>query len=527
VSFAFVILAILGAGLAWPAAKSKKPLPKLRAEGAFAYEIRDADTGDLVPGKITILGAKGTKTPMLTHGDIGREEDDAIVAYDRIFSSSGTGVIRLPLGSYDVTVSRGPEWSIYQVKALKVDSTGVEVRAEIKHEVDTSGWLSGDFHVHAASSPDSRVPMQDRVFEFVADGVDMIVSTDHNVVSDYAPYIADLGLGNYITSAMGDELTTKDWGHFGAFPLPRDLEAAGQGAVLVHGRTAADFFADVRKNAPDALIDVHHPRLDDQIGYFNRGLFDSAKDEAKRKGFSFDFDAVEVLNGYQDRDRHSVDKVIADWFALLNHGHIVTATGNSDTHHLTYNLGGYPRNYVRVKDDSPAKVTPSEVAASVKAHHVEFTTAPFIVLTVGSAGIGDVAPVKDGKATATIEVRAASWVSVSLVRLYLNGNEEKRWTVPAGTNPVRFQTTYDLTGIDKDSWIVVRVDGDKPLSPVVGDDKGFEVLPLALTNPVFLDADGNGAYDPREKHGKHVTGVDKLRLPRWLDLPNPTPPTRE
>ena len=38
-------------------------------------------------------------------------------------------------------------------------------------------------------------------------------------------------------------------------------------------------------------------------------------------------------------ERRSVDRVINDWFSLLNHGHIVTATGNSDTHHLTYNLG--------------------------------------------------------------------------------------------------------------------------------------------------------------------------------------------
>ena len=34
--------------------------------------------------------------------------------------------------------------------------------------------------------------------------------------------------------------------------------------------------------------------------------------------------------------------------SLLDRGHLVTATGNSDTHHLNYNLGGYPRNYVNV-----------------------------------------------------------------------------------------------------------------------------------------------------------------------------------
>src|SRR5262249_42868430 len=146
-------------------------------------------------------------------------------------------------------------------------------------------------------------------------------------------------------------------GHFGAFPLPQTLERAGQGAVLVHGRNAKDFFADVRKSAPGAVIDVHHPRIDREIGYFNLADFDARSDRVGRRGFSYDFDAVEVLNGYQDAERKSVDKIIDDWFSLLNHGHIVTATGNSDTHHLTYNIGGYPRNYLRAGSDAPSQLT--------------------------------------------------------------------------------------------------------------------------------------------------------------------------
>ncbi len=43
----------------------------------------------------------------------------------------------------------------------------------------------------------------------------------------------------------------------------------------------------------------------------------------------------------------------------------------------------------------------------------------------------------------------------------------------------------------------------QPLAPVVGDRLRFDVRPIALTNPVFLDVDGNGKYDPPEKHGAH------------------------
>jgi hypothetical protein len=352
--------------------------------------------------------------------------------------------------------------------------------------------------------------MVDRVFEFCSDGVDMIVSTDHNVVSDYQPVIEEVGANRWLASYPGDELTTGGWGHFGAFPLPRDLEKAGHGAVLVHGRTARDFFGDVRTNAPEALVNVHHPRIDREIGYFNMAGFDAHSDKADRAGFSFDFDAVEVLNGYQDSERRSVDRMIDDWFALLNHGHMVTATGNSDTHHLDHNIGGYPRNYVRVLDDRPDHLRPFEVSRALKGHHSFFTTAPFVKVTVGAASIGDLAPAPGGKARAEIEVRAAPWVSVSTVTLYVDGQEQQRWKVPPSTEVVRFRANRDLQ-VQKDGWVVVRVDGDQPLSPVVGDRVHFDVRPLALTNPVFLDVDGNGRYDPPIKHGPHEGGT---RVPR-------------
>jgi hypothetical protein len=477
------------------------PLPRLPAEGGLSFDVRDAKTGERIPCKLTLVGVDGTRDPELTHTDIGRQEGDAIAAYNRIMSLTGVGAVHVPIGSYDVTVSRGPEWTISTASRVKITPRGATVTARLAHVVDTHDWLSADFHVHAARSPDSRVPMQDRVFEFVADDVQMIVATDHNVISDYEPFIRELGAGKYITSAVGDELTTNGWGHFGAFPLPAELERAGQGAVLVHGRRPDDFFKDVRTNAPGAIIDVHHPRIDAEIGYFDLGHFDPRSDHAERPGFSWDFDAVEVMNGYQDPVRRSVDRVIDDWFSLLNHEHVVTATGNSDTHHLTFNIGGYPRNYVKVRDDRPAAVDGKQVATALKFHHAFFTTGPFVTLEVNGGTIGDLVPARGGKARAEITVQAAPWVSVERVTLYLNGREAKRWDVASGnTAVVRFKEAYDLT-TPSDGYVVVRVDGEKSLAPVVGDRKTFTAYPFALTNPVFLDVDGDGKYRTGAKHG--------------------------
>ena len=55
-----------------------------------------------------------------------------------------------------------------------------------------AGALSGDFHVHGAASYDSSIPDQDRVVSFLAAGLDVIVATDHDVVTSYAETLDDL-----------------------------------------------------------------------------------------------------------------------------------------------------------------------------------------------------------------------------------------------------------------------------------------------------------------------------------------------
>jgi hypothetical protein len=478
-------------------------LANRHAGGLLTFDVRDAETGLPIPCKLTFVGEEGTPRPTFTHNDIGRPEGElAISAFDRVFSAAGSEEIRVPFGTYAIYVSRGPEWDVAISPKVKIGPEGAKLVARLRHVVDTTGWLSADFHVHAAPSPDSIVPLTHRIIEFVADGIDMIVSADHNIVTDYAPSIRQLGLSSLITSAMGDELTTNGWGHYGAFPLSQDLARAGQGAVLVHGHNAKEIFANVRAHAPEAVIDVHHPRIDPGVGYFILGEFDPHSDHAGRPGFSFDFDAIEVLNGYQDPARKSVDRIIDDWLGLLNHGHIVTATGNSDTHHLTYNMGGYPRNYVRVRDDRPDHVTPQEVATAVKNHQAFFTTGPFVRFHAGKGDIGDLVPAPGGKATLDIEVDAAPWISVNRVILYVSGKEAKRWLVPESQGVVRFRIKHEIN-LPMDGYAVVRVDGDKIMAPVVGDNRTFGVYPLALTNPIFFDVNGNGRYDQEHPHGPH------------------------
>jgi hypothetical protein len=147
-------------------------------------------------------------------------------------------------------------------------------------------------------------------------------------------------------------------------------------------------------------------------------------------------------------------------------------------------------------------VTPDEIAASVKAHRAFFTTGPFIRFRAGDGDMGDLVRVRGGKATLDIQVDAAPWISVNRVILYLSGKEAHRWPVPESQKIERFHVSHPIE-LPADGYAVIRVDGDRIMAPVVGDTRNFGVFPLALSNPIFFDVNGNGRYDPEHPHGQH------------------------
>ena len=92
--------------------------------------------------------------------------------------------------------------------------------------VDTTGWMSADLHVHAINSTDSAVRNSLRAANFLAEGVDVLLSTDHEVITDFAPIVRELGAEQLMATMIGEEVTTFSHGHFNAFPLVRDREPA-------------------------------------------------------------------------------------------------------------------------------------------------------------------------------------------------------------------------------------------------------------------------------------------------------------
>ncbi|MFU8803592.1 MAG: carboxypeptidase regulatory-like domain-containing protein, partial [Bradymonadaceae bacterium] len=256
---------------------------------------------------------------------------------------SGDQQVSLPPGDYRVVVSRGMEWSVWPSDAPQnggfpvrlEEGATIALEAEIARVIDSTGHLSGDFHVHAIASADSNVPEEDRVRTFLAEGIDVIVSTDHDTISDFGPAVEALDAGAEIVSVIGSEITTSDLGHFNAFPLAvNSAHRRGGGLDWGDGESMAlppaKIFDWIRSIPGEQVIQVNHPnssylRFSDVLRGLTYGdpvpmrVQSSSYDADTNINdlWSEDFTAMELMNGH---DLPRFWAVSRWWLTLIGRG---------------------------------------------------------------------------------------------------------------------------------------------------------------------------------------------------------------
>jgi hypothetical protein len=429
--------------------------------------------GTTLPGRLAVRGIPPTLDP-----DWGDEPHDG-AALEAIHTL-GDGSIPIPPGQYRVTVSRGFEYTeVEQTIAVEAGRTAA-VDATLERVVDTRGWISADLHVHAVPSPDAPTLLDDRVRSLAASGVEVAAATDHNAVTDYGPTIRQLGAQRWLASIVGDEVTTRGFqlGHFNVFPL-----APGGSPIPFEGVTPGEIFAAARGAPPsnvDKVVEVNHPRMG-SIGYFELLHLDPVDlDRWRRQAPLFDasFDALEVFNGDDYADLPRVETCLRDWYALLDAGLHVTATGNSDSHKVTYHEAGVPRNFVRVADDTPAAFDARAFVDAVRRGRVVVSSGPFVRLNVGAAEVGDEAlPGEDVEVH--VQVSAPPWVDVASVEIVDRGEIVKTWRPAPTRDPVRLDASTRMA-LRSGDWIIAIARGKKPMTFLHRSG----ALPFAFTNPI-------------------------------------------
>ena len=564
--------------------------------------LAEDETGSASPCKATLVGFESSPPLTNTQSLLGLMDFKGYVFDDPdgedlfglvktvfIGADGDSGVFFMEPGSYHLYVSRGPEYSLFERPLLVSSGALTTVEAQVARVVDTTGFVSGDFHVHMIYSPDCRVPLTERVTTYLAEGVDYLVATDHEYLTDLGPTIEALGAGDLIASSIGQEITPQDFGHFNGWPLTIDPERRNNGAVDwarwapigqdysslgAYCMTPGEIFAAVRADEGEEVIQMNHFNSGGGGGMNILGidtgevppisLADPAQfrlDPATANLFSPNFDTLELLIG---NDQEEVDifftENLGDWFNLLNQGLVYTGTSDSDTHTWNKRQAGTFRNFIAYHTDSPADIDEVEITEQVKEGRIVGGYSPFLRPSVHAVSTGEtgglshnlptIITTSDGSAVFHLSVQNPAWVEYDTVALYMNSVPDaydhdcdpttapEYTAVPdvvltagidfevvevvdyadiSGASHFESSVDYALDGLVEDTWIVALVWGtdgvSRPLFPVVPNDLSREtnlsladltdgnlgesgMLALAFTNPLYIDVDGNGVYDP-------------------------------
>jgi hypothetical protein len=447
-----------------------------------------------------------------------------------LVGATGSVSFAAPAGEYLAYATHGPFWSLAR-EPLTVEP-GVETALDFTLaplDLLPAGALSGDFHVHGAASFDSSLPDRDRALSFVASDVNVIVATDHDVVTDYQTAVRDLGIGDRVHVVPGVETTghilfyrppgsevPKVVGHYNFWPLGRDTFAQRHGAPSVQRLEPSGIFDRVRPLfTATGVVQMNHPYADDSFGrdqgYLSAVDYDPRKNvpaspngtpegelaRRSRNGTSnLDFDVQEVMNGA------SVNRFFhyrAVWFSFLNQGILRAGTANSDSHTLGVEVLGYPRNVV-LAQGTLADFDQERFDAAVRNGRSFGTNGPVLrvcVLDGGECAGPSLDALTPGpEALLTIGVTAAPWIPVEEARVYVNGALAR--TLPVDATPAdpfgrtelgRLTAVAPLSelaaGVNGDFWIVVEAGMRLPLAADLDDDGLFDTT----------DNDGNGRVD--------------------------------
>jgi hypothetical protein len=504
-----------------------------------------ATDGSPLPSRLTIYGVDPSPHSYRLDGDGFDPNPPGVVRM--VDSADGVFELQIEPGEYQAVFTRGPEYSMHTA-AVTVGSDAASLTGTLHHVVDTAGHLSGDFHVHAQSSPDSQILDADRARNMAAEGVEILVSTDHAHVTDYGPVVDDLGLSSWLATVPGQEITTFDYGHFNAFPLVHVPDLHSGGAFDWPGLSPDAIGAALTDEG--RIFQVNHPRAVPAPGegsYFNNVdlQFDDegpyvgsdARDPlavrlaANAQMLTSNFVAMEVMTWLDVQG-------LADWFNFQNAGLSFTATANSDTHTVNVESSGWPRNYVRLDTDDPTALTEEDLVLALQRGRNTLSFGPFVTLMADGADVGDTL-IADGEVTATVRVQAPTWIPFDRVELIdgstntvLAGGSVTPSVVAAGGGERLEWTVEHAFTPSADLWLTVVVSGSQGLFPGVpyntsdratltleavraGDVQG-PATAFAMTNALFIDGDGDGQITP-----SHLVLPQDFASWRWEDRTNP------
>jgi hypothetical protein len=442
---------------------------ELPPAGVLAYELTDLG-GEPIAARLDLVRSDGL--PVRLH----------------LFDE---GEVALEPGSYTWTASRGWEWAPATGEVV-VPAGGVgTIDVVLEHVLDTTGFLSVDSHIHSSPSADSRVPMERQLVIGASHGLDVAMSTDHEVIVGFELALQRSGLEGHIGIVSGLEMTSSALEHMTAFPLEPDGTPQG-GLVRWYGLDFEETVQAQRDRGAEIVL-INHPSYLDLIGWdpltglasLDPTLLGLEQDAVL---WSWTLDGLEVMNGTASPFSSGNGRFDL-WQAMLNLGHRATAVASSDDHGGRET--GYPRSYFVSSTDDPGAFVEAELVEAFRDGRTFMSAGAFLRVSANGAGLGELATASEGQVDVAVRVDALPGIEVDEVVIYANCDEVARIPADDPAGLIKLETEVRLL-LDVDAHLAVAAFGASPMPvglPPVGPD-----TPRAMSNAIYVDIGGDGVF---------------------------------
>lgn len=477
---------------------------KLAPFSAVNFNVTDGEGAD-IPSKVQFHGINGTSNPNL--GPTIRAAGCA----DQWHSAKGSFQVKLRPGEYRVIVTRGPEYGHFEQEiALGVGET-VDLEASLDRQVDTTGWISADFHNHSTPSGDNVCGVDDRLINLAAENLEFVPTTEHNRIYDWAPHIERLGLASELYTIPGIELTGRG-AHINAFPLEPVPRTQDGGAPVWENDPRINMIRlrNLGGWNPDRWTQINHPDMSENFVDRNKdGVADGGFDQLVAFCDGIETQNYRISNILQTAPFRLRDPLAKGsridhfrefvWLQLLNQGSRVWAVAVADAHTVYGNGVGSWRTYLPSTTDKPSEIDWKQTVKHARAGNMILSSGPFMKLDFGGGELPGQTISGKNKLNLGVQIQCADWYDIDRVQILVNGRQDPELNFTKESHPdwfkdgtVRFDQTIELSFEEDTHIIVVGLGENSTLEKGFGTSPQRSIQPCVYNNPVFIDVDGDG-----------------------------------
>jgi hypothetical protein len=477
-----------------------RPLTTVLSQATVEIEVREANSGNLLPSRITIVNTSGILQPVKSEAS-----KHLAIRPGVVYTGNGKAILHFPTGKYRVYAGRGFEYGIDSIELELNTGDHIRKRLQIKREVSTEGWVSCDTHIHTLThSGHGDATLEERAITIAGEGIELPVLTEHNLYADLKPAMEATGVVNLFTPIVGDELTTK-FGHFNIFKT-----SIGSPLIDHDVKDWNDVFRNVNEAGSGHAIILNHAG-DIHNGFRPFGV----ERHLSRAGISkdnwkFPANAMEVMNSGSQQT--NIMNLYQDWFGMLNHGYYLTPVGSSDSHDVSRYIVGQGRTYIQSADANAGDIDVDTAIKNFRDGKVLVSLGLLTKIVVNKKyGPGDIVPASNN-VSIEVEVHGPAWTKADRISLYANGKKIREEKIAlANTAGLKWKGTWDIPSLKHDVFLVAIAEGPgygmpywplaKPYQPSSPD---WTPKLIGSSGAVWVDADNNGKRNAAYDYAKAV-----------------------